>query len=104
MATKNTRKQRVITCVYCGFNYPTGTAPHGESVLTDHIKVCEKHPMRALEKQNSVLRKALSGLIGAETKDELKALEIGIRLSIAPDHDKAVMINAIHALLETQES
>ena len=35
-----------LTCVYCGMAYPEGTPPHGARILTEHIKVCEKHPMR----------------------------------------------------------
>ena len=37
---------RVITCVYCGFEYQQGTPTHGASVLTEHIKTCPKHPMK----------------------------------------------------------
>ena len=43
----------VVTCVYCGMEYPEGTPTHGASVLTEHIKVCKKHPMRELESQLS---------------------------------------------------
>lgn len=47
---------RVLTCVYCGHAYEPGTPTHGTPVLTAHIKVCEKHPMRALEREVAVLR------------------------------------------------
>lgn len=90
-----------LTCVYCGMAYPEGTPPHGAQVLTDHIKVCEKHPMRAAEAKIARLRKALAGLIGAETKEELDQMEAMMRIVPAPDHDKMVAINAIRALLET---
>lgn len=41
----------VLTCVYCGQEYPAGTPASGSDVdaLTSHIKICEKHPMRAAE-------------------------------------------------------
>ena len=41
----------VVTCVYCGHEYPPGTPTSGSNImqLTEHIKVCEEHPMRALE-------------------------------------------------------
>jgi len=84
----------ILTCVYCGHAYPEGTPPHGSQVLTDHIKVCEKHPMKKL-------RNALVGLVGVDGKDDLEKLEAMMRLMPAPDADKAVTINAIHALLET---
>lgn len=84
----------ILTCVYCGEAYPEGTPPHGSKVLTDHILVCEKHPMRKL-------RVALVGLVGVDGKEDLEKLEAMIRLMPAPDADKAVTINAIHALIET---
>jgi hypothetical protein len=42
---------KVVTCVFCGHMYPDGTPLAGAQVLIDHIKVCEKHPLRAAEKQ-----------------------------------------------------
>lgn len=38
--------RRVLTCVYCGHEYPQNTPAAGSAVLTEHIAVCEKHPMR----------------------------------------------------------
>ena len=92
-----------LTCVYCGMAYPEGTPPHGAQILTDHIKICKKHPLREAEAKITKLRTALSGLIGAETKEELKAMEFSMRSIPAPDADKAVSINAIHVLMETME-
>ena len=85
---------RVLTCVYCGMKYPQDTPAWGDKILTDHIKVCEKHPMRKL-------RQALAGLVGASTKEELEAMEVTLRLVPGIEQDKIVAINAIHALLET---
>lgn len=92
-----------ITCVYCGMTYPEGTPPHGAKILTDHIKICEKHPMRKAEATISKLRAALVGLVGGSTKAELKAMEITMRTLPVPDTDRAVSINAIHVLIETIE-
>lgn len=72
------RKARVITCVYCGHEYEQGTtksvqcpeAKPGDTlcfcdgptcaasgtVLTEHIKVCAKHPLRAAENQIALLK------------------------------------------------
>jgi len=44
-----TAETRVLTCVYCGHAYPPGTPEHGDARLTEHIAVCEKHPLRAAE-------------------------------------------------------
>ena len=90
-----------LTCVYCGMAYPEGTPPYGAQILTDHIKICEKHPLRKAEATIFKLRAALVGLIGASKKDELEAMEFSMRSMPAPDADKAVSINAIHALIET---
>lgn len=51
----------VLTCVYCGLQYPQGTPSSGADcqVLTDHIKVCEKHPMRTAELRIQLLEAAL---------------------------------------------
>jgi hypothetical protein len=40
---------RVVTCVYCGHKYEDGTPESQDKRLTDHIKVCPKHPMREAE-------------------------------------------------------
>lgn len=53
---KENDESRVLTCVYCGHEYPQGTPAAGSKVLTDHIKICEKHPLRAAEAENAKLR------------------------------------------------
>lgn len=85
---------RVLTCVYCGMAYPQGTPAHGDKILTDHIKLCEKHPMQKL-------RKALMDLVGASTKEELESMEITLRAMPGIERDKIAAINAIQVLLET---
>lgn len=47
---------RVLTCVYCGHEYPQDTPAHGDKVLTDHIAGCAKHPMRAVIEDRDRLR------------------------------------------------
>ncbi len=91
---------RIITCVYCGMEYPVGTPTSQNQVLTDHIKICEKHPLRKAEETITLLRKALVGLVGSDNKDELNQMEAVLRAAPMPDKDKADTINAIHALLE----
>lgn len=88
----------VVTCVYCGHQYPDGTPAAKHELLTAHIKICEKHPMREAELKIERLKTALAGLIGASTKKELDAMEVAIRSIHAPDSDKAAAINAIDAL------
>jgi hypothetical protein len=92
---------RILTCVYCGHEYPQETPAHGDGVLTAHIKACKSHPMRKAEQDVALLRSALVGLVGADSAEELRQMEVNIRLLPAPAEDKAVSINAIHALLAT---
>jgi hypothetical protein len=56
---KVTRDSRVLTCVYCAHTYPPGSPTHGAEELTAHIRVCEKHPMRAAERELAELRESL---------------------------------------------
>jgi hypothetical protein len=93
---------QTLTCVYCGQEYPAGTPASGSDVqvLTDHIKICEKHPMRKAEATIAKLRSALAGLVGSSEKSELEGMEAMIRVAPAPEADKVGMINAIHALIE----
>jgi hypothetical protein len=94
---------RVLTCVYCGMEYPQGTPSHGAQVLTDHIKVCEKHPMRECELDRDKLRRALIGLVGVDKKEKLEEMEATLRILPMPEVDRICTINAITALLETAE-
>jgi uncharacterized protein len=91
----------VLTCVYCGHEYPQDTPADGSQVLTDHIKVCEKHPMRKAEHDITLLRNALIGLVGVDGRHDLIMLEHGIRLIRGSEESQAVTIAAIHALLAT---
>jgi hypothetical protein len=48
------------------------------------------------------LRSALAGLIGAETKEELEAMEAAMRIMPGIEADKIAGISAIHALLSCE--
>ncbi len=93
-------ESRILTCVYCGAEYPQDTPAWGSNVLTEHIKICDKHPMRKAESTIAKLKAALIGLVGASGKDELEKMEVLIRVAPVPDADKVGMINAIHTLIE----
>ena len=95
---------RILTCVYCGHEYPQDTPAAGSQVLTDHIRGCEQHPLRKAEADINLLRSALAGLIGTDTETELRQMEAVMRLLPAPNADKAASINAIHAMLATTRS
>lgn len=93
---------RILTCVYCGHEYPQDTPSHGDSVLTEHIKTCEKHPLRNAEQVNTRLRAALVGLIGSDDPAELLRMRDVIAGIMADNADKKITLNAIDTLLETQ--
>jgi len=54
-----------------------------------------------LTAERDQLRSALTGLVGAETREELEQMEVVMRMMSAPAEDKAASIDAIHALLKT---
>lgn len=92
---------RRLTCVYCGMRYPVGTPDSGHQVLTDHIQQCEKHPLKKVTDERNTLRRALVGLIGMDTREELELIELELRSAPAPEVDKVSSINAVQALLQT---
>ena len=96
-----TMEGRVLTCVYCGHEYQQKIPAWGNEVLTEHIRVCPKHPMRKAEADMTLLRNALAGLVGASDKAELEQMELGVRVLPVPEADKIASLNAIHALLAT---
>lgn len=49
-------KSQVVTCAFCGQEYPRGTPRHGDGELAEHIKTCPRHPMRALEAELADLK------------------------------------------------
>jgi hypothetical protein len=82
-------------CIKCGTNFVgTPEQPPADALC----KYCEIEQLKA---DNAKLRKALVGLVGADG-NELDGMEALIRISPVPDEDRAVTINAIHALRETQ--
>lgn len=62
----------------------------------------ENRELRTNTSSNEQMRKALIGLIGAESVDELQRMEVMLRSSVVPEADKKVTINAIHALIGAQ--
>jgi hypothetical protein len=68
-------------------------------MLTQHAD-----DIASFERQRARLRAALVGLVGVDGKDELEQMEAVMRLTPAPAQDKAVTIDAIHALIATLQS
>lgn len=100
----------VVTCVYCGQAYPEGTPTHGATILTEHIKLCEKHPMRKAEAVSLKLWSALVALVGSDGVEELQAMKLfllGARTALANNPEELKMveasIKAIDVLIETSQ-
>jgi hypothetical protein len=55
--------------------------------------------LTALKAERDRLRSALVGLVGVDGKDDLEQMEVVMRMTPAPAEDKAVTIDAIHALI-----
>jgi hypothetical protein len=63
------RTTQTLTCVYCGQEYPPNTPTHGAQVLTEHIRICEKHPMRKLENALRDIRDSATQIFNAGNND-----------------------------------
>jgi hypothetical protein len=48
LAAAKKEMRLVVSCVYCGQQYPQGTPASHHETLTTHIAQCGKHPMRGL--------------------------------------------------------
>lgn len=87
---------KILTCVYCGHEYPQDTPSHGNSVLTEHIKVCAKHPA-------SKLFHALAQMVGtSEPKLLNEMIDVIYADKNASEEDKRIALIGINALLEFQ--
>lgn len=90
---------RILTCVYCGHEYPQATPAAGHQVLTDHIRVCQQHPMRQAEQRIATLRAALEGMVGVSDRDSLLALDVTVRGLGNTTPESAAVLGGIRALL-----
>ena len=48
--------ERILRCAFCDTEYPPGTPSTQAVALTEHVKVCQKHPMRYTEQERDALR------------------------------------------------
>jgi hypothetical protein len=102
---------RPMTCLECGDDYaeeldgpaagargavgdrPTGRATPQSSGTPSAIA--------NVAAQRDKLRAALAALVGVDGREDLEQMEVVMRLMAAPAQDKAVTIDAIHALIAT---
>ena len=66
-AAASAEREAVVTCVYCGHAYPTGSPTHGAQLLKDHIAICEKHPMREVIAERDELGALLAAVYRIDT-------------------------------------
>ena len=101
-------EQRVVTCVYCGHEYPPGTPTSGSQVeaLTAHIRVCEKHPMQALVKEHEALKEK-AGVLASKVIWALKYLDCkgsGCMIRENEDGTKMIFVSWIDDFIEALAS
>jgi hypothetical protein len=85
----------VSQCTKCGTNF-VGTPE--QPPAPGLCKWCEIEHLKAV---NFKLRTALVRLVGAETKDELEAMEFFIKAVASNSDDQAAALHAILVLIET---
>lgn len=90
-----------VTCVYCGHSYPDQTPTHGSEILTDHIRVCPKHPLRKAEADITLLRSALITLVGDSDPRVLNLMKAACEPVVSSQPNAKSAIIAINALLAT---
>ena len=80
---------------------PSPLTPHGRDCVRTILLAFSAH----VKQQSAVpLRAALVGLVGVDGREELDQMEAFMRLAPAPAADKAVTIDAIHALIASLPS
>jgi hypothetical protein len=87
----------VVTCAFCGKQYPTGTPVTKHALLTEHIFQCEKHPIQEIGK---VLAEFMSLSWPPNSKEiaELRSglIMMGVQM---PDHEDVIKgINGLNQL------
>lgn len=100
------------TRVDCGACIGTGFAGPDQNCAVCDGRGCftreemaerQRHVQRWYEQDQAIreLRDALVKLVGADSREELVAMEAAMQIMPAPDEDKSAAINAIHVLLAT---
>ena len=92
----------VITCVYCGQVYPGGTPTHSANILTEHIKVCKRHPLRFARETIKKLREVLIELVDVSKVEELVQMKAALSKTVSKE-ELPVLLKAVQVLLDTEE-
>lgn len=91
----------VLVCNYCGKVY--SKKEYDLKALTNHSRMCEKHPLHEAELIIRKLRSALAAVVGSDIDDELKAMMVAACVMPVPEIDRTIAVNAMQALLDTTE-
>jgi len=93
----------VVTCVYCGQEYPSGTPTSKAKALTDHIKICTLHPMREAEETISNLTNSICKIFGVYTIHELYEIRNSIKKikNININHETETLISVIDNTIDS---
>lgn len=81
---------RTLRCAFCGEAYPPGTPATQHQLLTEHVLVCAKHPMREVVaeklKAMDALRETVQEL--AAVRRENDRLNAELRIAQGDDGDE----------------
>jgi len=90
----------VLTCAYCGLEYPLGTKPSRNEALHEHIKQCPEHPLKqAYDKIVDLERELVDLRIDRETLTEKLTKELRTAQAMGyeeGDYDIVEMASALH--------
>jgi hypothetical protein len=85
---------RIVTCVYCGHEYPSGAPASQDAALTEHISTCEKHPIRAVERDRDAWKSEC---------EEDRAIRMSMCMDVEPLKKARARINELESLLTGRE-
>jgi len=105
-----------LRCAFCDELYPPGTPPTQHEALTAHVRICQKHPMRDVERDarrcraecdnmetawryvNVLLEEAVSKRDAARA-DLAQALAASALYKDSRDKARAALVDLMHAIL-----
>lgn len=59
------QRERILTCVFCGHEYPPDTPTSNHASLRAHVAVCEQHPAAKYRRERDALQRAWDAVMGA---------------------------------------
>lgn len=97
-------QQTVVTCAWCGYEFPPNTPTANHKILYDHALVCEKHPTHAVaverDKAINLLKAVRAKLMAAPelntsnyTADEVAKLDATVSEAVCAMDDSGLNLS-----------